>query len=337
MPEKNDSSSPLVSVIILNYNGKDMLCSCIESVLCTDYPNFEIIIVDNNSTDGSVNAVKKRFNSNDKMRLIINERNLGYTGGNNVGIKHARGEVLVFLNNDITVSRSWLREIVEALKSDLKIGAAQPKIMNFFSPTKVDNLGGSMGFYGFAKIQKTKMHEIFFAVGSALVVRKNVLEEVGPFDDDYFMYNEDLDLSWRIRLAGYKVVLIPRAVVYHRISATVKCPDANLMWHLRKNRVTNLIKNYRSKNLLKTLPVVVIIYLFNFMTEVISKNLDIALINLYSLTYNLKNLKNIWYKRLVVQKKVRKVTDDKILKFVTPPSDFGQMLLTKFTKRHVRG
>lgn len=175
-----------------------------------------------------------------------------------------------------------------------------------------------MNFYGFSVKETEMMREIFYAAGSALVIRKSVIDEVGLFDEDYFIFQEDVDLSWRVRLAGYKIALIQKAVVYHRISATVKRLKADLMWHQRKNRVTSVIKNYEMQNMLKVLPVLVMVYLVVFIKEVGNRNTQIARTNLSSLAYNLTNLKKIWRKRLVIQRKTRRVSDKEILMFVLP-------------------
>lgn len=322
----NTTRFPLVSIIVLNFNGRNILLPCLYSVLRSDYPNFELIFVDNASTDGSAEEVEKLFRSDSRVKIVRNDRNLGYAEGNNIGIKHARGEIIVFLNNDTKVDISWLKEIVKVFKEDRMVGAAQPKVLNYYSPKKIDTLGGLINFYGFAgggnlginDIARLDTREIFFAVGSAMVVKKKLLEEVGSFDPNFFMYCEDVDLSWRIRLRGYKILLIPRAIVYHRISFTVKkTPSITTIWHLRKNRVTMLIKNYEIKNLMKAILVVVPIYVVNFMREIADKDLKKAFTNISSLVYNLKNLKNIWYERIIVQQKIRRVSDNEILKLVS--------------------
>lgn len=322
----NTARFPLVSIIVLNFNGMDVLLTCVESVLRSNYPNLELILVDNGSTDGSVEEAEKLFHSDSRLEIVRNDRNLGYAEGNDVGINHARGEIVVFLNNDTKVDVSWLKEIMRVFKEDLMVGAAQPKILNYDYPKKIDSLGGSINFYGFAiggnlginDLAYSGTREIFFAVGSAMVVRKKLLEEVGFFDPSFFMCCEDVDLSWRIRLRGYKILLIPRAIVYHKISFTFKkTPNIKIIWHLRKNRVVTLIKNYELKNLMKAFPVIVFIYVANLLREVAQKDMKKAFTNISSLVYSLKNLKLIWYERIIVQRKIRRVSDDEILKLVS--------------------
>jgi GT2 family glycosyltransferase len=324
----NTARFPLVSIIVLNFNGMDVLLTCLVSVLGSNYPNFELILVDNASTDGSVEEAEKLFHSDSRVKIVRNDRNLGYAEGNNVGINDARGEIIVFLNNDTKVDANWLTEMMRVFKDDLLVGAAQPKILNYDYPEKIDSLGGSINFYGFAiaiggnlginDFACSGMREIFFAVGSAMVVRRKLLNEVGFFDPSYFMFGEDVDLSWRIRLRGYKILLIPRAIVYHKISFTVtKTPNIKIIWHLRKNRVVTLIKNYELKNLMKAFPVIVFICVANLLREIAQKDMKKAFTNISSLVYSLKNLKQIWYERIIVQRKIRRVSDDEILKLVS--------------------
>jgi len=323
----DDMKFPLVSIIVLNYNGKEIIRSCLNSILRSDYSNFEVILVDNGSTDDSIEQVEKLFGLDFRVKIVRNDRNLGYCEGNNIGIHYAKGEIIVFLNNDTEVDVDWLKEVMIMFIRDSTIGAAQPKLLNYYFPEKIDSLGGFINLYGFTSggnlnindMPSLEPHEIFFAVGSAMFVRKKVLNEIGIFDPYYFMFCEDVDLSWRIRLKGYKIILIPKSIVYHRISFTAeKASSIRISWYIRKNRLTTLIKNYEISNLIKALPILVTIYIANFIREILKRDIKKAITNITSILYNLKNFRRIFYERIIIQRNIRRIRDDKILKLISP-------------------
>jgi GT2 family glycosyltransferase len=170
----------MISIVILNFNGKKFLDECLSSVLKSNYPDFEVIFVDNASTDGSVEFVQSNFRGYSNLRIIRNNRNLGFAEGNNVGAKVAKGEYVVFLNVDTKVDPNWLKELVTAMESDESIGAAQSKLLQFDGRT-IDSAGDFINFYGFGWMrghgeidrgQFNKIDEIFSARGAAMIVRK---------------------------------------------------------------------------------------------------------------------------------------------------------------------
>lgn len=323
---------PLVSVIILNHNGYGFLEACLGSVFESDYPNFEVILVDNASTDGSAKFAEQLYAEDKRFKIIYNLENLFYAGGNNVGIAHSRGDYVVFLNNDTVVESDWIKELVRAFLRREEIGAAQPKILAYDDDCKIDNVGGAVDVYGFSRgIGRFEMDEgqydseaeIFYGGGTALIVRRSVLDEVGGFDPKFYAYSEDLDLSWRIRLRGYEIVMVPNARVYHRISQTVsqKCSNLtfryDLLWHIRKNRLAALIKNYGYSNLFRVLPGIIIIYFLMFIKEMMVDNdWRLARTSLRALFWNLKELRYLIRCRLAVQHLVRKVPDSAIIRMM---------------------
>lgn len=316
--------SAFISIVILNYNGKGFLEPCLNSVLNSDYDNFEVVLVDNASTDGSVELIESIFGANRKIRIIRNKENTFFTGGNNIGIREAKGEYIIVLNNDTEVDPKWLREIALVM-GDEEIGAAQPKIRIFNqNPAKIDYAGATIDKYGFAKGfgsgeidngQFDDVGDIFYAGGTAMILKRKVLDEVGIFDERFGMHWEDADLSWRIRLKGYRIVLIPKALVYHKGSLSMSkfTANAKVAWYVRKNRIAGLLKNYSAISLIKYLPVLILIYLLNFVREFFTVGTKVALSSFWAIVWNISELPYILAQRRIVQNKIRSISDQEII------------------------
>ena len=244
------NNSPLVSTVILNWNGKKYLADCLTSLINQKYSNLEIILVDNGSRDDSVEFVKKRFL---QVKIIENEENLGFAGGNNVGIKSAEGKYIFLLNNDTKTDENCLKNLVEAAESNEKIGMAAPKIVSFENPSVIDSAGVNIYFDGMSrgkgrketdKGQYNEVQEILLPSGCAALYRKKMLDEIGLFDENFFAYCEDTDLGLRARLAGWKAVLSPQAVVYHHYSGTVGRYSEIKAFLVERNHFWVVFKNF---------------------------------------------------------------------------------------------
>jgi hypothetical protein len=256
------TSSPYVSIIILNYNGQKYIRRCVESVLKSEYDNFELLIVDNNSADNSFNIVKSEFHD-DRIRLIRNNKNLGFASGNNLGVNYARGEYFVLLNVDTEVHTKWLAELVAVMQSDLTIGAAQAKLLSLDDKSIFDSAGDYLDFYGFPfrrggdwiekdSGQYDNIQDIFSARGAAVITRKEIVQQIGLFDDDYFLGFEDIDFCWRVRLYGKRVSFVPKSIVYHKgFGISTEAFDNVNNMHGIKNIIMTMIKNYNSIHMFK--------------------------------------------------------------------------------------
>jgi hypothetical protein len=318
---------PIVSVVVLNFNGKKFLGRCLDSVLKSDYPNFEVIFVDNASTDGSVEFVRSNFGQNSNLRIMRNDRNFGFAEGNNIGVRAAKGNYVVFLNNDTEVDHMWLKELVTVMESDKKIGAAQSKLLLFDRKT-IDSTGDFINFYGRGWMrghgeqdrgQYNKVDEIFSARGAAMIVKKQILEEVDYFDPAFFMVCEDVDLSWRIRLCGYKVMFVPKSIVYHFGSGTRKVfqRTAQSYYYNIRNGLFMLIKNYDLKNLFSSVLIYIMVDLTLFLISVpFPSKKEYNLSRAKALLCVLLNFPCVWKERLRVQYCVRKISDDQIKKLM---------------------
>jgi GT2 family glycosyltransferase len=257
---------PLVSIIILNYNGDGVLINCLSSVFASNYSNFEVIVVDNASCDGSEKLSKERF---PQIELIKNERNLGYCAGNNVGIMRAKGEYIVLLNNDTVVDPDWLKELVKAAKRHPDAAFLQPKIL-FEENRRVINSAGNMihiAGFGFCRGigevdrgQYDREEEIGYASGACTFARRKAIEEIGLLDSTYFAYNEDADWGWRARLLGWKTIYIPSAKIYHRLGYSWgRGLSKTKMFYIERNRIFTLLKNYSLKALIGLSPILMIL------------------------------------------------------------------------------
>ena len=314
----------MVSVILLNYNGRknlgDLLEGCLESVLNTDYPNFEVLFVDNASTDDSVQFIERKIGRNKRLRIIKNEKNFGFAEGNNIGIRNAKGEYIALLNNDTKVDPKWLKELVKAIQQP-EIGAAQSKLLQMDNPDLLDCAGGFVDYYGYSysrghgqKAHKyNRIDDIFYAKGAAFIVKQEVLKRVGLFDPETFMYYEETDLCWRIWLNGYRIVFVPSSIIYHAPGSTISTlQEQTSLYFLTKNHMLTLIKNYGMKNMLKALTAFLFLELRKAIALIPRRKQNSSFAIIRALMWNLFHLKYIWERRQITQKLIRRIPDESI-------------------------
>ena len=203
--------NPLVSIIILNYNGKTLLKMFLPFIYELDYPNYEIIVVDNASHDDSISFLTENFPD---VKIVKNCQNLGYGAGNHQGVINANGEFFWFLNTDIEVKKDSLLELMTFMKNRNDVGISCPAIYFYHDRNKLQCAGINFNKFGYLrgvqKLDNSKLPlEVSYASGAALLIRKNVYFEIGGFDEDIFMYGDDIDLSFRCWLKGFKVFAVP--------------------------------------------------------------------------------------------------------------------------------
>lgn len=311
---------PMVSVVVLNYNGKEFLDACLISVLSSEYSNYEVILVDNASTDGSIKLVKEKFGNDSRLKIVMNSENLGFAGGNNIGACHAKGDLLVFLNTDTKVHHEWLGELVWTASSNPLIGISTCRII---TPHLEEGFVGNVNKYGFAVLQRLK--DILknggetIASGPAFLIRKDVFNKIGGFDSKYFAYFEDIDLAWRVKLLGYFVVVEPNSIVFHKVAGTIR--KFGLCWRrylVYRNVLRTLLKNYSGQTLVKVLPVsLTLIFAESIALACVAKNPNILLALTKAILWSIRNFEDTWALHLEIQKN-RVVNDSDILRMMAP-------------------
>jgi GT2 family glycosyltransferase len=246
---REDTLDIVASIVIANWNGRDYLETCLRSVEAQHFRQFEVLLVDNGSDDGSVEMVRSRFPW--VSEIIENAENLGFGVANNQAIVRARGRYIVLLNNDTEVEPTWLGALVSAAEADPSVGMCASKILNFDHRDVIDNTGhliygdGLNRGRGRLEVDANQYDEVrdtLFPSGCAALYRKSMLDEIGLFDETFFAYGDDTDLGLRGRLAGWRCVFVPQARVYHRYSATAGQYSPQKAFLVERNRVWVAVK-----------------------------------------------------------------------------------------------
>ncbi len=242
---------PTVSVVIVNWNGRHLLGECLDSLLAQSVGVIEIILVDNGSRDGSAEYVQERYHD---VRVVSLPENIGFAGGNNAGIRAASGKYIALLNNDTKVDPNWLTNLLkEAEASPAIVGMWASKILSYDNPGIIDNVGLLLYPDGLGRGkgrleadggQYDERNEAFFPSGCAGLYRREMLEEIGLFDDEFFAYADDVDLGLRARLAGWQCIYVPSAKVYHKYSASSSAHSPFKAFLVERNRIWVLLKYY---------------------------------------------------------------------------------------------
>jgi len=306
----------IISVVILNFNGKGYLDNCLSSMRSQTLKSYEVIVVDNGSTDGSVEYLETHY---PWVQVIKNRTNLGFAGGINSGIRQAKGEYILTLNNDTQADNRFLECLVGPMKSDASIGICAPKML--FSDGRINSVGTCISRSGAAwdrglfqadNGQYDAPEEVFGACGGAALYRKKMLEEIGLFDEDFFLYFEDVDLALRGRLAGWRCLYVPDAKVNHVFGGTTGFGSELSVYYGNRNFLWYVIKDFPVKLLVKSLP------------WIIGRNLGVVLyyarmgegrLILKSKLDSIKGLPKMLRKRNQVE---RKISENEIKSFIQP-------------------
>jgi hypothetical protein len=341
-------TGPLVSIIIVNWNGKRWLEGCLPSLSKVTYGNVEWIIVDNASTDGSAQWIKKRY---PKIILVGNSENLGFSHANNLGYKKASGDYILFLNNDTKVKPDFITELLKPFTTDRKIGGVQSKIFLMDDPTRLDSIGAFLTPTGFLfhnclgghdKPELDKQIDLYTAKGASMMFRRDVLKRVEVdgwiFDPEYFAYFEETDLCHRVWLAGFRIVYAYKAIIYHKMGATsIKLVSAWVQFNSYKNRINSYIKNFGLLKMIFILPfhivlchVLAVIFLFKG-----NPSWFIAIEK--AIWWNILHLPKTLDNRRIVQTQIRKRPDSeffsRIMKY--PKAGYYIGFLVKFLRVYI--
>jgi GT2 family glycosyltransferase len=241
---------PLVSIVVLNWNGKDMLKMCLHSLSHLTYPNYEILVVDNASTDGSPEMVRRDFPS---AKVIMNEENLGFAAGCNVGIRVSKGKLIALFNNDAIAEPEWLTKLVDAMVSCSKIGMASGITLPLAPSDFVSDAGYGMDAftgetwrlgYGNRLTSLNEVDDIDYLSGCALLLRKETMNRIGLLDEAFFLCGEDLDWNLSAKRAGYEGRLVPGAIVRHMDSASRKKIPLTAHYYYVRGRLRVIFKHF---------------------------------------------------------------------------------------------
>jgi len=312
-------SDCLISIIILNWNGRKWMQPCLDSIRMQTRAAHEVICVDNDSQDDSVGFVRERYPF---VRIVRNDRNYGYAEGNNRGAVVAGGDILLFLNTDAKLKDDCLERLQDAVRAASEhTGIFALKHYSYDGKTDLYPGRRWMGvdFLGYPCLSP----KLFYADGAALAVRKGIFDQLGGFDQAHFMFAEDVDLCWRARLRGYGLAGVEDAVVYHSAGGSTfdSAPDAGAhvtsvrkRYLAERNAVRNLLKNYSAITLAAVLPALVLSYLIESVLCLCLLRPDmIGAVYLKSLSYNISMLGDTLRARRTVQRQ-RTVSDLAVLK-----------------------
>lgn len=324
---------PKFSMIVSNLNGMNLniLGDCLKSLLSPNYNNWELIVVDNNSTDNSVEYVQKLFRGKKNCHLVQNPVNM-YSQGLNLGAAKATGEYLAYFNNDVALHKNYFLEILKAFKTDKDVAIIQGKLLNYFDRSKIDSAGETMDKYGNPVTigagekdngQFDNVEEILSASGSACVIKKSVFLKLGKYDPDYGIGYEDMDLALRARRLGYLVKRYPKAIIYHKRASTdlAEFIRVRVKWNFNKNRLTTMLKNYPLSVLFVTLPFTLMLYVgIAFYEWIVRKKWIIGWVRITSMFYMITNIHHTFEKRDLINKLGAKDLSGKDFSLFSPKS-----------------
>ena len=329
---------PFVSVVILNHNGLRHLKDALPSILRTNYSNYEIILVDNGSSDRSAEFVTRNFPS---VKIVRSKCNIGAAGGYNLGISNAKGEYVAILNNDIEVDCEWLQPLVKILEESPGVAAVDAKYLNYYDRKRFDTSAAAGRYIDFVgncftrgvdDEDRGQYDEITRIFTCCTMFRREVFKEVGLFDQDFFYGFEDADLSWRMLLRGYQILYAPSSRIYHKVGGTSRTstrdkrhkPNFYFFW--KRNKILILLKNYSGKTLFRLLPLVLFEHLVYIIYWSVKRDKQYSFESLKALFWILRNFNTVWAKHRFVQS-IRKMKDREIMKIMAPYSaDFIKAL-----------
>lgn len=292
-------SVPRVCLSIINYKGRQFLSELLESIRIQTYRDCETILIDNDSQDGSVDFVRSEY---PWVRTLPQSSNLGYARAANLAMRSSEAEYVAILNTDLKLGKDWVEQIVRPAESDSSVAVVASKLLLYDYPQYLNGVGGGMTHLGYTwdrgmferdEGQYDQVDDVAFACGGAALFRRRTILKVGGFDEMFYMYHEDVDLCWRLWVLGYRVVTAPRAVAYHKFSASTG-DNKGMMWRElmgERNNIRSLLKNRELRRLIPLLR-----ELYELPQEPARKELQWG-----NFLWNLRRLPNTLWHRLRIQ------------------------------------
>lgn len=322
----------MIAVVVVTYNAAPYLNDLLTSLSKTAYAGeWRLIVVDNASTDGTADMVRKRQMSNVKCQALVNEVNLGFAEGNNIGMRaalDAGADFVVLLNHDTVVDPDWLINLESVMQSNAQIGAVQARLMLWPEKEKINSTGNQIHYLGFGysggyrehfEMSKYRNVEIAYCSGAAVMYRASALRAVGLLDESFFMYHEDLDLGWRLWMAGWKSVLAPDAVVFHKyeFSRSIK-----KFYFMERNRFLVLLELYRIPTLLLIAPALIVMEV-GLLVKALLSGWGAEKLRAYGFFLHPSTWRMIWAKRREKQS-LRRVSDRAITRHFVGTIEFQE-------------
>jgi len=301
MSIEKPTEQPLVSIITVNYNQSEVTCQLISSLQKITYKNIEIIVVDNGSPNDNPEKIKIRF---PEVIFIKSIDNLGFAGGNNLGIKVAKGEYYFFLNNDTEVPENFLEPLIEFLSTSTNAGVVSPQIQYFYHPGTIQYAGYSpmskysirnsgIGYKEINKGQYNSITETNYAHGAAMLVPRKVIEQVGMMPEIYFLYYEEYDWCEMIKQKGYKIYYIPQSLVFHKESVSTQSDSPLKTYYLFRNRILWVRRNRKGiEKMMAMLYLLLVAFPKNYLSLISKGNWENSRELTNALIWNLRNKKN---------------------------------------------
>jgi len=302
-------SIPSISVIVFNYNGRHFLKTCFDSILKQSYKPYEIILMDDCSTDDSVEFTGKNYPS---IKIVQHKKNRGIAAATNTGFNSAKGSYIIAIHNDAVADKNWLKELVNSME---KTGGKTVCIEGTVDhPQGIGIINGSLNILGYNTLDVFKdLEKKFYSGTCSMIIKNKILKEY--CDPDYFFYGEDEYLGWKLRLLGYNIERSPKSVVMHKGSPTLKSDPSKFFYLNERNRLLNLFTFYETKNLLRILPLLVTINCFWDIVYLV--RCDCRLLhNWKSRIWFILNFGKVLQKRSKMQRQ-RKVSDNEITKWMS--------------------
>lgn len=319
-----DVNYPKVSIVIVTYNGKELLEKFLPLVASLRYPNYEVIIVDNASKDGTGIFLKVYYPN---FRLVEACKNYGTAEGSNIGARTAKGDYLFFISNDMELDKEILKYMIERMLDDKRIGVCTCKMRRITEKGEklsiIDSIGADLDIFGFPASrginqpdngQLDYFSEVFFSFGGAMLIQKKIFMKAEGYDSEFFTLADDIDLCWRVRLLGYKVVAEPKALLYHRVSATLgSFSRSQKRFMSERNTLRTLLKNYSKGYLTFIIPCYLAILLLEMCFFILICKPLIAQASIKALFWNIKYLKDTFKNRKIAQSS-RQIKDSDVWK-----------------------